>query len=201
MNTLHLYKDKEIQGNFEQKKLNLLLSFQVNCPGCFLYALPLFNQLYKKYSEDLGFLALSTAFENFDLNTSENTIDLVHHGTLVGHTKHTLAEHGFDTLPIDPLFPIAMDQKMQDHQKEEIVSQICLLNPNYTSWSAYDQELFQSRVSAYVDAQPEVSMTFTANQFRGTPTIVLFNDKNEVLQSWFGHTLRFTIEEEIEKFL
>ncbi len=201
MKTLHLYKDKELHGSYKQEKLNLLLTFQVNCPGCFLYALPIFNQLYKKYNSNVGFIALSTAFENFDLNTTNNTSELIKNGTLVGHTKHALAEHGFDSFPITPLFPIAMDKIMTEKEKPELVTQICLLNPNFLTWNTNDRELLASRVIAYLNAQEKVSMTFTVNQFKGTPTIVLFNDKNEILQSWFGHTAKSEIEEEIEKFL
>ncbi len=200
MTPLHLYIGKKIQGQFEPKRLNLLLSFQVNCPGCFLYALPTFNQLFKKYKNDLGFLALSTAFENFELNNTNNTILLAKDGTLVGHTKHALAEHGYDKLQIQPEFPIAIDQKMKPFQIEEITKNICLLNPNFNTWSSSDQELLLKRVRNYLTKLPEVSLTFTTNQFRGTPTFTLFNDKNELLHSWFGHVKKNEIIDKINTF-
>jgi hypothetical protein len=47
MKKLELQFDKELKGKFNLKNLNILLVFQVNCPGCFSYALPLFNTLYQ----------------------------------------------------------------------------------------------------------------------------------------------------------
>ena len=70
MAKLHFHTAEFIQGQFTMKKLNLLLMFQVNCPGCFLYALPLFNKLYKEYWDNMAFVALSTAFEDYTRNTS-----------------------------------------------------------------------------------------------------------------------------------
>ena len=75
MKKLELNYDKEIQGSFTLSKINILLVFQVNCPGCFSYALPFFNKIYQDYrKEDVSFLALSTAFEDFDKNTLSNTV-------------------------------------------------------------------------------------------------------------------------------
>ena len=96
MRRLNLHIDKMVQGEFHPKKLNLLLLFQVNCPGCFVYALPTFNQLYEKYNQQIGFIALSTAFENFDLNTHQNTKLLVDKGELIGETKKALHQQGIE---------------------------------------------------------------------------------------------------------
>ncbi len=44
--------------------------FQVNCPGCFLYALPKAIQLHNTYHEKgLVIIGLATAFEDYDKNT------------------------------------------------------------------------------------------------------------------------------------
>ena len=87
MQKLHLHIGEELQGKFNLQKLNLLLTFQVNCPGCFLYALPMYKNLYEQYYEKLGFLGLSTAFEDFELNTKKNTLLLLEKGELIGETK------------------------------------------------------------------------------------------------------------------
>ena len=52
MKKIELEIGDELQGKFELKKLNLLLVFQVNCPGCFSYALPFFNKLYSEFNRD-----------------------------------------------------------------------------------------------------------------------------------------------------
>ena len=78
MDKIDLNYSKELQGEFKLNKINILLVFQVNCPGCFSYALPLFNKLFRNNkTEDVSFLALSTAFEDFDKNTLVNTKKLV----------------------------------------------------------------------------------------------------------------------------
>ena len=65
-------------------KINVAFVFQVNCPGCFIYGIPLLNELFKKYEKEIGFISISTAFEDFELNTEANTIELLNKGELVG---------------------------------------------------------------------------------------------------------------------
>ena len=200
MNTLHLHIDQMIKDEFRPKKLNLLLTFQVNCPGCFMYALPMFNQLHTKFSDQLGFIALSTAFEDYELNTLQNTELLVSEGLLVGETKKAFGQRGETQLPYPLQFPIGMDKKLPQGEKTELVENICQLNPNFPIWTEYDQDVLRKRVLDYLDQQDEISLTFTANQFRGTPSIALFNEQNELLASWFGHVPLEGIIEKIASF-
>jgi len=104
MRKLHLHIDKMIKGQFNPKKINLLLLFQVNCPGCFSYSLPLFNKLYHQFNKDLGFIALSTAFEDFKLNTLKNTVALANEGELIGETKKFLSDQGHERIDNKYLF-------------------------------------------------------------------------------------------------
>ena len=201
MQKLHLHIDKMIQGKFSPKKLNLLLVFQVNCPGCFIYALPTFNKLYEQYSEKLGFLALSTAFEDFTLNSQAHTELLVNKGEVIGETKKMFADQGIDKLPYSLNFPVGMDPFLEPNEQDELVNKICLLNPNYQIWSKYDQDLLRSKVTVYLKSQEKTPLTFTANQFRGTPSIVLFNERNVLLKSWFGHQPTEEIIKSIETFI
>lgn len=188
MKELHLHIDQMVSGKFSPKKLNLLLLFQVNCPGCFLYALPTFNQLYAEHGDEIGFIALSTAFEDFGLNTHKNTELLVSEGKLVGETQKAYKQQGYPELPFRLHFPVGIDKKMAPDQKAELTESICSLNPGFPTWSEHDRNLIRARVAGYLDDQTEVSLTFTANQFRGTPTMALFTDHHVLLASWFGHT-------------
>ena len=67
-----------VQGaptNFEQEKDHIVLLevFQVNCPGCFMNAIPEAINIYNKYKDDgVRVLGLATAFEDFDKNTLGN---------------------------------------------------------------------------------------------------------------------------------
>lgn len=188
MKTLELHYDNLLQGEFSQKRLNLLLVFQVNCPGCFFHALPLFNKLYADFSsENISFLGLSTAFEDFDKNTLENTRELLNSGILIGETKKHLATQGIHRLPYSIDFPVAMDQKAASKSLDEIADHICHLNPNYAIWSTFDQNDLQKRVLNYLKSLDEIPLTFMLNQMKGTPSIVLLNDHYEILKMWFGH--------------
>ena len=67
-----------VQGaptNFDQEldHIVLLEVFQVNCPGCFMHAIPEAISVYNKYKDNgVRVLGLATAFEDFDKNTLEN---------------------------------------------------------------------------------------------------------------------------------
>lgn len=201
MRKLHIRVEEELQGNFSLQKLNLLLIFQVNCPGCFTHALPLFNELFEQYKNQLGFLALSTAFEDFDINTKENTKALLEKGELVGETKKMLNQYGKEKLPYPIHFPVAMDEKMKTPDKNSVIENICYLNPDFQIWPDYDKNLMRERISEYLDQQSEISLTFTSNQLKGSPTLVLLNEKSELLQSWFGHVQKEMITEKIQIFI
>eukprot|EP01104_Vermistella_antarctica_P010921 TRINITY_DN2968_c0_g1_i1.p1 TRINITY_DN2968_c0_g1~~TRINITY_DN2968_c0_g1_i1.p1 ORF type:complete len:202 (-),score=38.24 TRINITY_DN2968_c0_g1_i1:48-653(-) len=141
-------------AKFERRAVNVLLVFQVNCPGCFIYALPMMNALADSFGDRVGLLAVSTAFEDFELNTVENTRALVNSGTIVGETRRA---QGRDTLSVDerPRFPVAFDQRRQPPDGMQML--------------------------------PFVSTTFFANQLRGTPSFIVFDAEDRVLDSWFGH--------------
>ncbi|PCJ65350.1 MAG: hypothetical protein COA58_10860 [Bacteroidetes bacterium] len=199
MKKLELHFDNELQGKFELKDLNILLVFQVNCPGCFSFALPFFNKLYQEFnSSDVSFLALSTAFEDFDKNTLENTSDLVKAGVVVGETKSFLNKRGFDKVPYSLNFPIAMDKTGEENTVvlDNAVEVICSTNPNYKIWPDFEQTALRKRVHDYLNSLDKISLTFTLNQLRGTPSFVMFNSNYEILNEWFGH---ITYDEVVEK--
>jgi len=200
MEELNLKFDRELQGRFELKKLNLLLTFQVNCPGCFFYALPVVQKLFNEYQSEIGFLGLSTAFEDFELNTINNTIDLLKSGKLVGETKKALLQQGMEKLPFPINFPVAMDYQVKDRRDIEHMSLDWVQkHPEYNEWSKNERDGMRLKVLDYFTSLEEVSFTFTANQFSGTPTFVLFNDQYNIMKSWFGHVDKDTIVIEIEK--
>lgn len=85
--------DSFLRGSFDKEQpLSLILTFQVNCPGCFHYvrgapvchcsglltnfiffaalaapqALPLMNELYEKHSSNIQFFVLSTVLFSAD---------------------------------------------------------------------------------------------------------------------------------------
>lgn len=110
MEPLHLDLGEVLQGDASLRTRTVVLVFQVNCPGCFLYALPTAEAIHQERDRlGLSVLAVSTAFEDFSLNTVENTRALVDHGTLVGETKRHL---GMSRYPGTLSFSIATDAGM-----------------------------------------------------------------------------------------
>ncbi|MDJ0730657.1 MAG: hypothetical protein QNJ33_11765 [Crocosphaera sp.] len=198
MPTLNLLFE-EIKTPFVPKELNLLFVFQVNCPGCFLYGIPLVNQLFEKYHDNnFDILGLSTAFEDFQLNTVENTLLLLDEQSLVGVTKQQLGnkyQH-----PI--LFSVAMDKSIskEEAMTEENIDKICNLNPNYNTITQEEKQSFRNRVKSYLTGLPSISYTFTMNQLPGTPTFILFDKNMKMISGWFGHESIQKISLAIEQY-
>jgi len=108
-----------VQGdpsNIDQERGQVILieAFQVNCPGCFIGALPEVIQTYMTFKgKPLTVWGLATAFEDYHLNTLDNLKKLVDTGEVVGETMAMLSER--DMLSMGRLqyfmpFPVAMDQ-------------------------------------------------------------------------------------------
>lgn len=190
---------EEIKTPFVPKELNLLFVFQVNCPGCFVYGIPAVNKIFEQYNDDsFGILGLSTAFEDFELNTLENTLLLLDEGSLVGVTKQHLGEKYQYPL----LFPVAMDKfiSKEEAMKEDNIDKICNLNPNYNKITKEEQQAFRNRVNSYLTRLPYISYTFTMNQLPGTPTFILFDKNMEIVAGWFGHDSIQKIAPTIEQY-
>ena len=108
-----------VQGaptNFDQEKDHIVLLevFQVNCPGCFMHAIPEAINIYEKYKDDgVRVLGLATAFEDFDKNTLDNLKMLAETGEVVGDTKNALSQYGQlqdgNKLSFKIPFPLGMD--------------------------------------------------------------------------------------------
>lgn len=188
MQRLRLEYGEVLQGNFQPGKLNLLFAFQVNCPGCFFYGFPLMDELELRFKEKINLVAMSTAFEDFDINTLENTRLLLDQGQLVGETKKAYLKHKL-TFDIQPHYPVLMDKFSRPDLflQPAHVERICTLNPNYAYWPTFERELFKQKVKGYYIKYPTIGHTFHLNQFRGTPTFVVFNEEYDILDTWFGH--------------
>ena len=183
---LHLrFHPDMIQGRFSLQKLNLLLVFQVNCPGCLVSALPLLNRLQQdKRFEHMSFLALSTAFEDASLNTRANTEALVKRGELVGASRAFFESNGHPSLPYTIDVPVAMDVALPDPSKwREIITS----HHSGNSMTSPELNAFQNRLLHYFQQLPVVHHTFAVNGMQGTPTFVLFDKTYGIHASWFGH--------------
>ena len=189
MKKLILHKTAQLQGNFNLKKKNILFVFQVNCPGCFIYGFPTLNNLYQKFRGDVGFLGLSTAFEDFNYNTIEHTKLLLKTGNMVGETKKFFAQQGIINYAEVPRFPIAFDE-MATFDALDLDVIIANLKANYpkeNQWDATNISTIKRRFVAYYKTYESIPLTFTYNQLRGTPSYIIYDDSYTVLFHHFGH--------------
>ena len=179
-----------LQGDWEIRDLNLLLVFQVNCPGCFMHAYPLALELRETYEpERLNILTMATAFEDFELNTPENARRLVEEGLIVGETARAFASMDQRTLPYETSLPLAVDAIGAPDELfgEEETEFIMTLVPNIDQLGEDEKSRLRERIREFISRQPIASYTFTVNQMRGTPSWLLFNKEHELLEHWFGH--------------
>ncbi len=187
-----------VQGeptNFDQLKGNVVLVevFQVNCPGCFLYALPQAVDLHERYSNDgLVVLGIATAFEDFDLNTLDNLRKLVNHGEVVGETFHTLSQHGVLEdwrLPYRIPFPLAMDKLVKrdvEVNDAEITAFIAEHMPDFNQKDKTYQENIIHQVRAYLQKLEFSAQTFEMYNLKGTPSHILVDKKGILRDCTFG---------------
>ena len=59
--------------------------------------------------------------------------------------------------------------------------------PDYGHASTIEKQQFDLKIKDYLSMNPIIPITFTLNQFRGTPTFVFFDDNQNILEHWFGH--------------
>jgi len=180
--------------------------FQVNCPGCFLYALPQAIKLHNRYeSKGLSVIGVATAFEDFDKNTLENLCRLVETGEVIGETFRTLQQQGMlenGRLPYSIPFPLAMDRLIKRTDavtKEEIESFIVEHLPDFALQPQAYQDKVRHQVSDYLHKLQYHAQTFEQFNLKGTPSHILV-DKEGILRSCaFGHDQN--LEEKIIELL
>jgi thiol-disulfide isomerase/thioredoxin len=187
-----------VQGapvNFDQLwgRVVLVEVFQVNCPGCFLYALPEAVELHRKYGDaGLTILGVATAFEDFDKNTLENLRRLVERNEVVGETLKALKQHGQldqGRLPYHIPFPLAMDQLIE---RQSEISDTDILDfihgrlPNFDQQpDAYRQQITE-QVRGYLKSLRYRAETFERFQLKGTPSQILVDKRGVLRASEFG---------------
>jgi hypothetical protein len=136
--TIDLRIGEMLQGEFEPGRLNVLLAFQVNCPGCFIHGLPLASSLHERYQHsDVRVLGLSTVFEDFSLNTAAHTRELLQGGRLVGETATHFLSKGAECYDQSIPFAVAMDDIGPNG-----VGQTFAINrfPGTPTWVVFDGE-------------------------------------------------------------
>ncbi len=204
-NKLYLATSEIFQGDFEPTDLNILLVFQVNCPGCFIYSFPFANYLHQQFSrKGLKVTALSTAFEDYEFNTPENTRLLLEKKEFVGETKKILNKSGYPNLPYPIEFPVAFDDlhAMKDIElTDAVIEKMCETLPDYAQCNFTEKKLIRGQVKEYLSNKKFSATTFDSNNLRGTPSWILFDQEYNILGQWFGHEAHGEIEEQINQVI
>ena len=167
--------------------------FQVNCPGCLLYALPKAIQLHEAYQKQgLVVIGLATAFEDYYKNTLENLERLVQKGEVIGETLHTLTQQGILTdgklewrLP----FAVGMDRVEPDQEPvtpERTLRYARRALPDFDELGKDRQQVILQQVRNYLKQKTMKAETFERFALKGTPSSILFDRKGHVQDISFG---------------
>ena len=186
----HLNIQELVQGEFIINKVNIAFVFQINCPGCFIYGIPMVNDLYRSYNDKVGFIGVATAFEDFEYNNEANLKLLLDNGTLVGETKkYYNTNFGLSNYLEIPKFPIAFDSMTPSEEfiNSNKIELMCSAIPNFTNFSEIEKEIIVTKVKSHYSQLPVIAETFTLNQLRGTPSFIIFDDNYNMLGSYFGN--------------
>jgi len=188
-----------IQGaptNFDQEKDHVVLVevFQVNCPGCFMHAIPEAIKIYNKYKDDgVRVLGLATAFEDFDKNTLENLKMLAKTGEVIGETKGALSMNSQlqdgNKLSYKIPFPLGMDNLSKtsgELSQEKIMEFIYPQIPEFDSQPEdYRNQIIQ-KVKNYMSSKEYSAETFEKFSLQGTPSTILVDRKGILREVSFG---------------
>lgn len=191
----------------EKDKIVLVEVFQVNCPGCFMHAIPEAINIYNKYKDEgVRVLGIATAFEDFDKNTLENLKMLAETGEVIGETKNALSMYGQlkegNKLPFKIPFPLGMDKLTKlngEVSQDQIMKFIYSQLPGFDSQPEdYRNQIIQ-RVKDHFASKEYSAETFEKFALQGTPSTILIDRKGILRDISFGQSGH--VESMIQKLL
>lgn len=173
----------------------LIEVIQVNCPGCFVHALPEVIRLHEAYAKmGLKVFVIATAFEHFEHNTLNNLQRLLQQGELQGDPLHQLDKAGFlvdGKLPYSLPFSVAMDKLNPTEQivDEASINQFILSQiPDFfqNDWTDERRQAIYQQAQSYLNDKKYAASTFEMYQLQGTPSTILVDKKGILRQVSFG---------------
>jgi thiol-disulfide isomerase/thioredoxin len=200
-----------VQGestNFDQLrgKVVLVEVFQVNCPGCFMHALPEAINLHRRYAgQGLVVIGIATAFEDFDKNTLENLKRLVTRREVIGETFHALSQQGMlidGCLPYEIPFSLAMDRLVKREfpiTDTEISQFIHQHLPEFSKQPPSYQDVVRQQVTGYLQKQDYYAETFGLFNLKGTPSQIVVNKQGILRTCSFGNNPQ--LEQQVQALL
>ena len=177
----------------ERGKVILIEVIQVNCPGCFVSALPEVIEIHSRHkNQALVVWVLATAFEDYGLNTLDNLKKLVTSGEVIGETlAHLMAQNmlSMGKLPYNLPFPVAWDKLVKRNggvKPEEVENWIRRDFPNFESLPETTRSAVRSEISNYLAKKQYDALTFDQMGLRGTPSTILIDKKGILRHKLFG---------------
>jgi len=184
--------------NIEQEKGSVILVevFQVNCPGCFMHAIPdaiRIHQLYRK--KGVKVIGLATAFEDYDKNTVDNLKLLIDKQEVIGETRNALGQSGQllngNRLPYRIPFPIAVDSIKKENHNASKSRAISFVESSTSSLSSIDEKyklMLIERVQKYFESRQYYAETFEQYGLQGTPSTILIDKRSTLRQVTFAQS-------------
>ncbi len=186
----------------------LIEVIQVNCPGCFVHALPEAIRLHENYeTQGLKVFAIATAFEHFEHNTLNNLQRLLQQEELIGDPLFQLGKAGFlenNKLPYKIPFSVAMDKLVEttpDIDQASINRFILGQIPDFHQGTLSDQQkqsIYQ-QAETYLKSRTHSALTFEMYGLQGTPSSILIDKKGVLRKVLFG--LSSGLEADIQALL
>ena len=171
----------------------LVQVIQLNCPGCFLHALPEAIRLHREYRQrGLTVLALATAFEDFELNTLQNLQRLVHDREVIGATYQALersCQLDKGRLGWSIPFAVGMDRVVPDLEPvdaERVNRFARQMTPDYDALNRFDQQQARQHALLYLRSKRRRAETFDRFELQGTPSSILFDRSGRVADIAFA---------------
>lgn len=168
----------------------LLEFFQLNCPGCFLYSLPLASALYQQYhAKGLQVFAISTAFEDFEWNNAEQLKKFLESNQPVGQSYKVLTDRQQlvqGQLKFKIPFPVVMDNVMDCESNTSVILDK-LYELYYPESDKKDDDIMQSKLFAKIQSMVYYAESFNRYRLQGTPSHVLIDKHGIIKAREFGH--------------
>jgi hypothetical protein len=175
-------------------RVALVEVFQVNCPGCFVHALPEAVHLHERYHEQgLTVIGLATAFEDFDKNTLDNLKHFMSTGELIGDPLQQLGKAGLlqgNKLDYTLPFAVGMDlltENDTDVNDDVINTFIHSQLPEYNNWPDERRQPVYDKARAYLESKTYRAQTFESYNLQGTPSSILVDRDGILRDVSFGY--------------
>ncbi|KAI9022682.1 hypothetical protein DFJ74DRAFT_706654 [Hyaloraphidium curvatum] len=172
----------------------LLVFFQVNCPGCVFRALPIAQKLHERFSgPDFSVIGISTAFEDFELNTQEGLRALLAEGRVFGDSAEAAAgpearDEGVVIPGFKLTFPVCVDELEglePRHMLEALEREGA--DPRVIEVLRGDPGSLEGAMKELAKQRSLVPKTFVEFEAKGTPHYYLFDREGRLLLNSLGH--------------